>query len=169
MMVPSFNTDFRHCHRCSIIALFFACFSCSSGMTTLSTKRTKPGLALRSLRAGPHQRPCTGHVSAVATIPRLSEFQLATHPFDLKRRFKDTLHKRPQESAVPPLPIFRTQREETSNTLEILRSCVKWAGTFLSSTNRRSGHTADRWILITKQQHRHGAPFPPGAPFHSQN
>lgn len=123
MMVPSFQTDFRHCHRFSATALFFACFSCSSGMTTFSSKSTKPGLALRSLRAGPHQLPCIGHVSAVATIPLLSRFQLGTHPFDLKRTYfdlsEDTLHKRSQESAVSPLHIFPTSRENpTPNTLE---------------------------------------------------
>lgn len=80
MMVPSFNTDFSNCHRFSVITLF-AYFSCSSGMTTFSTKRKKPGLALRSLRAGPYQLPGIEHVSAVATIPLLSRFHLGTCPF----------------------------------------------------------------------------------------
>lgn len=168
-MVPSFQIDFRHCHRFSATALFFACFSCSSGMTTFSSKRTKPGLALRSLRAGPHQLPCIGHVSAVATFPLLSRFQLGTHPFDLKRTYFDlseyTLHKRPQESAVSPLHIFPTSRENPT-PLKHVKVHGKWAGRFLSSTNRRSGHTADP---ITRQQPRHGAPFPLGAPFPSQN
>lgn len=166
-MVPSFNTDVRHCHRFSVLALFFACFSCSSGMTTFSTKRTKAGSAFRSLRAGPYHLPCIGHVSAVATIPLLPRFQLGTHPFDLKRRFRRYPSQKASESAVPPFPIFPTPREKQTN---MLSSCGKWAGTvFLSSTSRRSGHTAGRWILITRQQHRHGASFPHGAPFPSQN
>lgn len=100
-----------------------------------------------------------------------SRFQLGTHSFDLRARFRRySWQKASGVSCIPsshfPHPKGKTN---TQHPWHMLRSCGKWAGALLSSANRRSGHTADRWILITGQQHRHGAPFPLGAPFPSHS
>lgn len=162
-----FNIDFRHCHRFSIIALFFAYFSCSSGIVQQEDKAR-----INTQESEGWTTPVALHWTCISHGNHPPALKISLRNTSIWPQKKVQRYSSQQASGISCIPSSHfphSKRRNTQHPWNMLSSCGEWAGTFLSSTNRRSGHTADRWILITEQQHRHGAPFPHGALFPSQN